>query len=664
MKPSPLLDLWQKPEGAGDCIGVFATTFTIEPDFFARECLTRALASESLDEGTGSIDDLVARLELEESLLGFSVTVLADRSGNVERTSLRWDLLHCLVRGGLLHSKLTVLLWENATRVIVGSANLTPSGYRTNIELAMAADLGAECLFPRQALLTIADELTACLELTPGFGKDVPVFRRAANTLQLFRERAKRQNDQRTTLRIVPAPTNPTSEPLEKLSDVWGGAAPLQATQISPFWDAGDDVVLGKIGSLLVGRPARDRFHKIAVVPDVEGRIAFPPAHVAKVDEIFQLKPLDQNARRLHAKCLVLQGKDWVAALIGSSNHTKAGLGFPGSQRHREFNLWFGAPLESAEGKALAKLVAVGDRIAPDSPMESCDDEDEPGEIAALPAFFQLCRLIKKGGDFGLHLAFDPASAIDSWRVFLPNDDLVVDATQWRTSGKPDALVRRIDEATIPMFLVVECNGGKFTWGVLVDDRTALPYGPLLKDLRTTQLLDALAAGKSLPQAVREHLLRQAKEREKSEQGEIVTDPLKRFDSHSRLFRRGRALAAALSALEHRLSLRIASLDTLVARLSGPLGPTFIATRLVEECETQHLAPNEALFTLAEIALSLSRVPWAKTLEQVDATEGRGLVVTALDDIARSILRIGKDDSDLVRYAKRAIGEAKRCLHP
>ena len=120
MKPTPLLDLWQKPDGAGDPLGVLATTFALDPEFFERNCLARFIAVESVDEGTGSADDLVARLELEEGLLAPMVTVLADRSAQAERSTLRWDLLPCQVDGGLLHSKVAVLLWENATRVILG----------------------------------------------------------------------------------------------------------------------------------------------------------------------------------------------------------------------------------------------------------------------------------------------------------------------------------------------------------------------------------------------------------------------------------------------------------------------------------------------------------------------------------------------------------------
>jgi hypothetical protein len=64
MKPSRLLDFWDKPEGAGAPVALLATTFALEPEFFERECLARFLAVSSVEEETGTIDDIVAKLEL------------------------------------------------------------------------------------------------------------------------------------------------------------------------------------------------------------------------------------------------------------------------------------------------------------------------------------------------------------------------------------------------------------------------------------------------------------------------------------------------------------------------------------------------------------------------------------------------------------------------
>ena len=477
MKPRPLLDLWQKPDGAGDPLGVFATTFTLDPDFFERNCLARFLAVESVDEGTGSADDLVAQLELEEGLIAPMVAVLADRSAQAERSTLRWDLLHCQVGGGLLHSKVAILLWEHATRVIVGSANLTPAGYRRNIELAMVADLGPACLLPREVLEAVADELESYLSLVPGLDATVPANQQAVGILRLFRSRAASQRPVRSALSVALAPTNPTTQPLDRLADVWKGAQPLGATHVSPFWDATDSTVLKTVGAMLTGRPAADRWHGVAVTIGPGGETSFPPRNLKTglVNEVVQLGPLDENIRPLHAKCLVVHSNQWVAAMVGSSNHTTAGLGLGGHRRHRELNVWMGASLDSREGQALRDLVPLGPTLDLDAPFEEPDDEDEPDDLVVLPAFFQLCRLAKHGDAWELRLTFEPSASPKSWLVSLPSHDLVIDNATWTHVGSPASFVRQVDATRLPMFLEVEWDGAKATWVVIADDRHDLP---------------------------------------------------------------------------------------------------------------------------------------------------------------------------------------------
>ena len=663
MKLTPLLDLWQKPDGAGDPLGVLATTFALDPEFFERNCLARFLAVESVDEGTGSADDLVARLELEEGLLAPMVTVLADRSAQAERSTLRWDLLPCQVDGGLLHSKVAILLWENATRVILGSANLTPAGYRYNIELAMAADLGPACLFPRAVLEAIADELESYFSLIPGLDETVPASQQANRILQIFRTRAATQTPTRSKLSVALAPTNAATQPLDYFADVWSGTQPLRATHVSPFWDTNNAAVLRTVGAMLTGRPAADRWHRAAVTIGPGGETSFPPGHLKNglIDEVVQLGPLDENIRPLHAKCLVIRSNQWVAALVGSSNHTTAGLGLGGHRRHREINVWLGAPADSKEGKALRALVPRGETVDIDAAYEEPDDEDEPEELAVLPPFFQLCRLAKSGETWELTLTFEPSAAPQSWRVNLPNHDLVVDDAAWLRHGAPASFVSPIDIEKLPMFLDVEWDGAKATWVVIADDRHELPPGPGLKDLRSSHLLDALATGKTLAQVLREKLERDVQERETG-QGGIVTDPLKRFDSRSTLLRRGRALAAALSALERRLARPAATLDALEARLSGPLRPRFVATKVVADYEAGNYPRSEAMFTLAEISLAAARVPWDDTLQHVDRAQGLAMVDETLSELDRLRSRLGTEPADLAGYALRAMKEARRCI--
>lgn len=664
MKPTPLLDMWQKPTGAGDPIGVLATTFTLDPDFFERHCLARFLALESVDEGSGSAEDLVARLELEESLRGPTITVLADRSALGERSSLRWDLLGCHVPTGLLHAKVAILLWANATRIIIGSANLTPAGYRRNIEIALAADVGENCVLPREVLDGLADELESYLDLVPGLAPNVPARDKATRLLELFRAEITTHRSRNTNGAVTLAPSNATMAPLDALSQVWRGPRPLLATHVSPFWDIDNPSVLKAVSALLTGRPAVDRLHRVAVTLGPDGTIAFPSAFHKDglVDTVVQLGPIDREVRPLHAKCLTIQSNQWIAVLVGSSNHTVAGLGLGGTRRHRELNVWLGASLNTEEGRALRDLIPCGTPIDTRVAQDLQIDEDEPEELVTLPPFFQLCRLSKHEGTWSLRLGFDALPPSDDWHVALPDHTMVIDAHAWRASGTPSTFVQTLSAENLPMFLEVRWYAGQATWPVVADNRHDLPPGPTIADLQAPQLLEALASGKTLIQVLRERIGNDTKVVQPTADAGIVTDPLKRFDSRSTLLRRGRALAAALTALERRLGRPLTTLDALEARLNGPLGPRFIAEKIVMDYLQGAIPGAEALFVLAEIALSVARVDWANTLPGTERNTGLALVEAMLVALAELRTRVGNEPTDVARYAAHAIREAKRCL--
>ncbi|MGV9736794.1 hypothetical protein ACWDT5_22165 [Rhodococcus aetherivorans] len=662
-KTSPLLDHWQTPTGAGEPVAVIATTFTLEPDFFERNCLARFLAVESVDEDTGSVDDLVARLELEEGLRSTTVTVLADRHTQSERSSLRWDVLHCHVDGGLLHSKVVVLLWEHATRVVIGSANLTDAGYRRNIEMALAADLGPRCLFPANVLQSLADELQSYLELVPGLTGDVPARQRAVALIDEFRGRIAAQSSTSSSVAVAIAPTNTAVRPLDAFESVWRGSRPLRATHVSAYWDSTSPTVLTTVRELLTGRPPSARHHDVAVVLGPTGETTFPPQFLTEkyVDSVVQLGPLDKEIRRLHAKCLVLYSKAWIAVMVGSSNHTEAGLGLKGPRRHRELNVWLGASLDSKEGKALSGLIPRGKELAADISFEAPDDEDEDvGEIVALPAFFGTCRLSTDHRGWKLTISLTSEPGPDNWEIRMPSGTTILDSEEWNVEGRPGRFAFTVGEDQIPLFVDVQWTGNTSTWAVLIDDRHALPPGFGLKDLLSSHLFAALSSGRSVTQIVREL---QEQGIAKAGAPVAVIDPLKRFDSLSTLMRRGRSLGAALTAFERRLSRPVVTTEMLAARLSGPLGPRFLATKVVKDAAAGHLSSAESLFTLAEIALSVSRVPWSAVCAHIDLADGRRLVRQVLDDLDQLRADILVHGGEIAEYSDSASKEARACLN-
>lgn len=664
-QPTALLDLWQPPSGAGEPIGVIATTFAFEAEFFEHNCLARFLAVSTVSEGGGSITDLIGEIELYQALQAAKVIVLADRSQPADRSTLQWDALHCVVPTGLLHSKISILLWENATRVLVGSANLTKAGYRSNIEMVLSADLGPECLLPQQVLTVIADEVESYLNLVPGLTGASRPRRDAAELLTLFRQRIDHSSVGSQHLRVAAAPTNPTRGPLDNPLAVWGGTAkkPLCAAHLSPFWDDKKPLVLRRTRELLTGSPASEREHVVVSPINAHGEVYFSKELFGEglVTGVFELPDVDKPGRPLHAKCLQLTSRDYIAVLTGSSNHTEAGLGL-GTRRHREMNIWIGAPLSSPEGKALSALLDRGGALSMEALNTVLDDEDEVEDATPLPAFFGLCEALNRDGAWSFRLGFDrSAKEPPGWRVSATDGREFISSTHWAKLGQLAHTTHTLSEDELVMQVSVQWDGGRATWPVVVDDPAALPLPPALQSLHAHQLLDALARGQRIADVVREIREAEAAANDTS----LIVDPHKKHDSDQFLLRRGRALGRSLSRMEEILGRPAATPDLLRARLAAPLGPRFIAERIVADYSTDQLPARaaEAAFIIAELGLSIGRVDWhAATAPFADQ------VTNPLDPIADALDRLSSFADDLPEqttmhgYFYRALKEARRCL--
>src|SRR5206468_3214831 len=117
---------------AGAAIACLAMTFTFEPEFFEGECLSRFLSLDTA-RNEDDISELAFLIEQEERLGETRATVLVDRSYQAEGRSLRWDVLPICIPGGVQHAKVSILLWDEALRVVVSSANVVASSYRRNV---------------------------------------------------------------------------------------------------------------------------------------------------------------------------------------------------------------------------------------------------------------------------------------------------------------------------------------------------------------------------------------------------------------------------------------------------------------------------------------------------------------------------------------------------
>src|SRR5579864_1659485 len=111
-------------------------------------------------------------LEREEKLSEAFVCVLADQRNVSAQRSLRWHLLSVrLPEPALQHSKLAILLWERHLRILIGSANLTEPGYRTNFETVTSFDFFPDRAPPTHLATGCLDYLNELASFTPGTTK-------------------------------------------------------------------------------------------------------------------------------------------------------------------------------------------------------------------------------------------------------------------------------------------------------------------------------------------------------------------------------------------------------------------------------------------------------------------------------------------------------------
>ncbi|MPY94438.1 MAG: hypothetical protein GEV08_15670 [Acidimicrobiia bacterium] len=663
-----LLELWQPPEGAGAAVGLVATSFTFDAEFFESACLSRFLG---LDARRGESDRLVAVIEEEERLAEVRASVVVDRSERPSGRSLRWDLLTVAAPGGLQHAKTTLAVWERLVRIIVSSANLTPAGYRSQVETMMAFDLAPGASVPLPFAEELLDALVEIVEAAPGDrGRPGPKARALA-TLADARQRARGlglpMSWPRRGLRAAAAPAQPGTSPLDQLGDVWSGIQPRRARVLSPFWDTADG--RGAAAAALARRLAQrgDAAIRFAVSADhtTAGLVVRAPGTLTasvpkRVDCSFEtfMAP-GTEPRRLHAKVIVLESDEWVAALVGSSNFTEAGLGLSEHFGHLELNVWLGAPAGSPEGTALTALVPAGEPIEPQDAQWAPAVEDDVPVGAVLPAAFEDCLLDPAARTMTLSL--DASSLPPRWHISLPGAGVLTDDERWRAAGSPRELTFDVAIDHPPFWVDVtwddDAGPCRAPWAVNVTDPSALPPPSELRDLPVDALLAALASTRPIHEALRDALAAEERKANDAQLNEL--DPLKRHTTDG-LFRRTRRLSGALSGLRARLERPVGNPEALRWRLHGPFGPVSVADLLLAEAEAGGRLPGEAAFAVAEVALTVARSDWGRAATPAVPVELlRSEAAAVVDELATRCAETTLAD-ELAAYVEAAFGEAHR----
>lgn len=665
-----LLDLWSPPAGAGDPVALLATSFTFDSEFFEAECLGRfAGVQGKLGEGS-AMKDLAYLLELEERLAELDVTVLVDRSYQSEGHPLRIDVVPIGQRNGLLHAKAALLVWKGWVRLFLGSANLTPAGYRRQIESTTVFDAHAGSQVPRSFFEEAADRLAELVELVPEDGLPEGPRARALRTLV-----AARRELQRVTLperwpgrieaRVVLS--RPGRSPLEVVDQLWKGGPARWATVFSPFFDTtdGENLPIRALAqrlaqrgerSILVLLPVDDSGSRTVVHAPASLRSAAPPG----VDlELLVFEAEEEEERRtLHAKGILLESDSWLVALLGSSNFTSAGLGLSESRGHLELDLALAAPRESPEGSSLCELfeAVMGDAFDADQ-VDWIATEDEEESPVLLPWGFQRA-LLDPGPSARIELTLAAEDLPETWSVQGADGKMLLDSASWMAQGSPERIELQLPGAAAVFALLVvwteEDIERRLAWALNVTDRGKLPPRGELRDLTVEEILQALASSRPIHEAL--ILALERRETKRHAAGlDLELDPLKRYSSSGHLIARTRDFSRALAGLKRHLSKPAFSLSSLHWRLAtAPWSPLALAQALLAEGSSQRALPGEAAFRLAELARALRTIDWTQLCQGLDAEAADREVRSVLDELRRTPVP-DFEDPRLTEYVREAL---------
>lgn len=675
-----LLAYWEPPNTTVRPVGLVATSFTFEPTFFRNDCLARFLG---LDLGTGqkaertAVSLKAALLAEEEALADAAVSVIVDRSGGIgaDRDNLRWDLIPvALPNHGLVHGKVTVLVWDNCFRVLIGSANLTEAGYRIQRELIAAIDIGGDAVAAdeRDVAAALLDEVEYLI--TEGIPKaQLPDItrQRAVSTIAAAREIARRVNVSKPPYKRVLALAvghgtlgdRQPATPLDGLKLAYPSAKgkPTLLRVAAPYWDVPKPghkapAVYTELRSLVHRSGGEMSF---AVASD---QVARAP-HFSSTSDLVP-KPFvgvvptagGDEHRRYHAKAFVLENPNWVAAMIGSSNPTANGLGLLRAS-HWEVNVCVGVERTRARTATvpdvmLRALVGETEELPdPGSIGDELRSEDAPLAVP-LPAFF--------GAATAHHTA-------DGWELRLRVDRSVPEPNSWvidapgRANGDPTHEVRSSDVAgevvtqpveRIPAIVDVRFHDDdgehRASWPVLVADHGALPAADELRDLPLDVILDVLAETRriDLGPALERALIDE-------QRPSSVDHVLEKYNSPAHLFNRIERYSRSLAGLAGLLRSPVRRADQYQWRVSGPLGVRVLRDRLVDDVGKADAIrlPGETQFMLVELALTLA---WAPPVVD-DSADDDGRVASEVHEQWRTVLLelladiehagVGQDDS-------------------
>jgi hypothetical protein len=718
-----LIDYYLPPPGEGFALeSLVSTTYQVDFEFLEEELLPAALGVRSPVSRVRAF-----RSELERRLQKAEVSVLYDLGGceKLVRLSPRIDAIPVAV-GNLhskikLHSKISLLMWvregrapgaapDRRIRLIVGSANLTRQGFRQNYECVAAADFGGRNTSPRPLLVKAIALVrqVAAESLPPQLARQLAAFEGQAALLGAGNA----------------APDEPVAlvaaeEVIPSITDTWRALSdgpPEKVVVVSPFWPEGgtaSDAIVGLIRQLgdpmsveLICRgersgdgkswlPVFDAAVAVSLKKGLTGRLFLRPTHpdvgvLASTipeagDELEETELAsrfqahngkgEEVQRVLHAKVILLDGRDGSVLYVGSSNCTRRGLGLGGPTNHEAGFVYRLPPRLRKQIAGLLGFAGPPCEVRADTMPATV--QHVPAEEVAVPTF--LAEVVATGtlvsvrfreavpGDLVLLMPI-PTKAGDTGYWVLYRADAAEATTDQPVIADLAACPRCDDslqtlaadppaQPILPHVSVVARWGNhSATFPVRFDDKARLPLLLVGRKPTEGELIDYFLFGREPDEWGDDSGL-------PGEDGDTAT-PDAPIDTRRILAYFIRRFVQAIPGIEAEVRRAAYSRAALDAALRGPTSPLELAERAfqslgrVPASDEPQKTPVAVGFQLTEILAALLRCE--TTVPDPDLRQCFGPVVVRCRELLGTLVSQRPDlrAGAFTKYAARILGEA------
>lgn len=617
---------------------LLATTHNLDADFFDTDFLCTALSIAQADYKGHS-----GRVALQRKLAGLEYCgVLCEARAYDQRPSLRTVVHPVTLRGACLHAKLVVIEYDHAVRLLVGSANLTQRGYHENRE--------------------VSGELLAYHDEPAQLGQANSVLREAREVLGAFRQRAseflaqleaviRRLDNRGAAQPVEPAPViwSDGERPLwGRLLERWPSSRPVERVRIvSPFWseDGSTDTPLRRLLRELKTRNALAERCTVELlvesVPLAGGGFACKErpsiyyadlpgvsVRVIPVDPKIATTDLDVRldltaTRTLHAKVLVLEGRDHALAYAGSANFTRNGFGLrhaPAGGKPVLANIeagWvFELPLKSV-ATLLPPTANDGEIVASLAQPGRVDIENDEPELSGFwPESLLSAELTPSATDETLELTTRwSADTPLGWSVHAgasEADDGAPGSFLFTTAGGVATLVTPLSDEALEAILcdrhiLVAGADGRARFPVNVaagDARHRLPISPSGKPPGEDELLGYYQGRITFDELYPDHEAGPAP-RDEAEAGPHVEQKVDKSRIQAYQIR---AFVDALPGMRDELLAAQGSEGALYQAFLGEVSPLALARHVVDQVGRRTRSVTAGAFQLAELLAMLAVV--------------------------------------------------------